>query len=71
MFIVINTIPMRERPRLLAIFFALQSIAFTAGPTLSGILTDSYLTVRNTIQRVFGSQSKRTAFTNELSVSLF
>ncbi|KXJ85804.1 major facilitator superfamily domain-containing protein [Microdochium bolleyi] len=43
-FVVIGNIPIRERPRLLAIFFALQSIASTAGPTLSGALTDSYLT---------------------------
>lgn len=68
MFVVINTIPMRERPRLLAIFFALQSIAFTAGPTLSGVLTDSYLTVRNTIQEVNGSKPKQIAVTDKLVV---
>ncbi|KAH8170300.1 major facilitator superfamily protein [Sarocladium implicatum] len=47
-FVIIGNIPLCERPRLLASFFALQSIAFTAGPTLSGILTDSYLTWRFT-----------------------
>ncbi|KXJ90365.1 major facilitator superfamily domain-containing protein [Microdochium bolleyi] len=47
-FVIIGNIPMRERPRLLAIFFALQSIALTAGPSLSGALTDSYLTWRFT-----------------------
>ena len=37
--------PRRERPRLMACFAALQAVAYTAGPTLSGALTDTYLTV--------------------------
>jgi MFS family permease len=45
-FAIIGHTPMRERPRLMAFFTALQAVAYTSGPTMSGALTDSYLTVR-------------------------
>ncbi|KAL2751800.1 hypothetical protein ACRALDRAFT_1073124, partial [Sodiomyces alcalophilus JCM 7366] len=41
-----DTAPMRERPRGLAVISALQSVAYLAGPILSGVLTDSWLTWR-------------------------
>ena len=44
-FAIIGHTPMRERPRLMAFFAALQAVAYTAGPTMSGALTDSHLTV--------------------------
>lgn len=44
-FAIIGHTPMRERPRLMAFFTALQAVAYTSGPTMSGALTDSYLTV--------------------------
>ncbi|KAH7014274.1 major facilitator superfamily domain-containing protein, partial [Microdochium trichocladiopsis] len=45
-FAILGHTPMRERPRLMAFFFAMQSVAYTAGPSISGALTDSYLTWR-------------------------
>ncbi|PGH27911.1 hypothetical protein AJ80_00461 [Polytolypa hystricis UAMH7299] len=46
-FVIIgNLIPMRERPRMMAFFTSLQSIGFLSGPSLSGVLTDSWLTWR-------------------------
>jgi MFS family permease len=44
-FALIGITPMRERPRLMAFFAALQAVAYTSGPTISGTLTDSWLTV--------------------------
>lgn len=44
-FAIIGHTPMRERPRLMAFFMALQAVAYTSGPTMSGALTDSHLTV--------------------------
>jgi MFS family permease len=41
-----DTAPMRERPRGMAVISALQSVAYLAGPILSGALTDSWLTWR-------------------------
>lgn len=38
--------PLRERPRLLAMFVALQSLAYSAGPTVSGAFTASSVTWR-------------------------
>jgi MFS family permease len=41
-----DSAPMRERPRGMAVIAALQSVAYLAGPILSGALTDSWLTWR-------------------------
>lgn len=41
-----DSAPMRERPRGMAVIAALQSVAYLAGPILSGALTDSRLTWR-------------------------
>ncbi|KAH7012489.1 major facilitator superfamily domain-containing protein [Microdochium trichocladiopsis] len=38
--------PLRERPRIIAMFMALQSVAFAAGPTLSSVFTSSAVTWR-------------------------
>lgn len=38
--------PMRERPRLIAMFTALQSLAYSSGPTISGAFTGSSVTWR-------------------------
>ena len=41
-----DTAPLRERPRGMAVIAALQSVAYLAGPIVSGALTDSRVTWR-------------------------
>ena len=38
--------PLRERPRLIAMYTAVQSLAYSAGPTVSGAFTGSAVTWR-------------------------
>ncbi|KFY65379.1 hypothetical protein V496_02610 [Pseudogymnoascus sp. VKM F-4515 (FW-2607)] len=38
--------PMRERPRIIAMFAAVQSLAYSSGPTISGVFTGSSVTWR-------------------------
>ncbi|KAH7032671.1 major facilitator superfamily domain-containing protein [Microdochium trichocladiopsis] len=45
-FAIIGHIPIRRRPQLISLFFIVQSVAYTAGPSMAGALTDSYLTWR-------------------------